>query len=88
MFADTGAPPPLALTPRASRRTIGRMEDEEPRSCRNRNGHLNALPAARILQHKVDHLPGTLYIDGMDARIFGTEEDHYRFDAPLVGSEG
>jgi peptide deformylase len=30
---------------------------------------------ARILQHEIDHLNGTLYIDRMDARTFSTTEN-------------
>ncbi|KNC70201.1 polypeptide deformylase, partial [Sphaeroforma arctica JP610] len=29
---------------------------------------------ARILQHEMDHLNGTLYIDRMDSRTFGSNE--------------
>ena len=30
---------------------------------------------ARILQHEVDHLDGTLYVDRMLSRTFGTNEE-------------
>jgi peptide deformylase len=33
---------------------------------------------ARILQHEVDHLDGTLYIDRMEPRSFSTLENHRR----------
>lgn len=33
---------------------------------------------ARILQHEVDHLDGTLYVDRMEARSFTTGENHRR----------
>lgn len=33
---------------------------------------------ARILQHEVDHLEGTLYIDRMEPRSFSTLENHRR----------
>jgi peptide deformylase len=31
---------------------------------------------ARILQHEIDHLQGTLYIDRMDSRTFSTVKQH------------
>jgi len=34
---------------------------------------------ARILQHEIDHLNGTLYIDRMDTRSFATVENINRF---------
>ena len=34
---------------------------------------------ARILQHEIDHLKGTLYIDRMDTRSFSTVENIDRF---------
>jgi peptide deformylase len=33
---------------------------------------------ARILQHEVDHLEGTLYLDRMETRSFATLENHRR----------
>jgi peptide deformylase len=33
---------------------------------------------ARILQHEIDHLDGTLYIDRMEPRSFSTLENHRR----------
>lgn len=33
---------------------------------------------ARILQHELDHLDGTLYIDRMETRSFTTSENHRR----------
>jgi peptide deformylase len=33
---------------------------------------------ARILQHEVDHLEGTLYLDRMETRSFTTAENHRR----------
>lgn len=33
---------------------------------------------ARILQHEVDHLDGTLYLDRMETRSFATLENHRR----------
>jgi peptide deformylase len=34
---------------------------------------------ARILQHEIDHLHGTLYIDRMKTRTFSTGENMFRF---------
>jgi peptide deformylase len=34
---------------------------------------------ARILQHEIDHLSGTLYIDRMDTRSFTTVENFNRY---------
>ncbi|RKH33327.1 peptide deformylase, partial [Corallococcus sicarius] len=33
---------------------------------------------ARILQHEVDHLEGTLYVDRMETRSFSTQDNHRR----------
>lgn len=33
---------------------------------------------ARILQHEIDHLNGTLYIDRMDTRTFSTSDNYLR----------
>jgi peptide deformylase len=34
---------------------------------------------ARILQHEIDHLHGTLYIDRMNSRSFCTQDNHARY---------
>jgi peptide deformylase len=34
---------------------------------------------ARILQHEIDHLNGTLYIDRMKTRTLTTSENMFRF---------
>ncbi len=34
---------------------------------------------ARILQHEIDHLYGTLYIDRMDPHSFSTQDNHTRY---------
>lgn len=34
---------------------------------------------ARILQHELDHLDGTLYVDRMESRSFATAENHRRY---------
>jgi peptide deformylase len=41
---------------------------------------------ARILQHEVDHLEGTLYLDRMRTRSFGTmEQVKARFGGKPIG---
>jgi peptide deformylase len=42
---------------------------------------------ARILQHEIDHLHGTLYIDRMRSRSFTTVENHNRYLKDLPPSE-
>jgi peptide deformylase len=48
----------------------------------NESGEAISLQArgwyARILQHEIDHLEGTLYIDRMEPRSFSTLENHRR----------
>lgn len=48
----------------------------------NENGEAISIQArgwyARILQHEIDHLDGTLYIDRMEPRSFSTQENHRR----------
>jgi peptide deformylase len=34
---------------------------------------------ARILQHEIDHLNGTIYIDRMQSRTFASVENHKRY---------
>jgi peptide deformylase len=51
--------------------------------CLNERGHPVTIDAqgwyARILQHEIDHLNGTLYIDRMKTRTFMTTENVLRF---------
>jgi peptide deformylase len=51
--------------------------------CLNERGEEITLKAkgwyARILQHEIDHLNGTLYIDRMKTRTFATAENMSRF---------
>jgi peptide deformylase len=42
---------------------------------------------ARILQHEIDHLNGTLYIDRMNTRTLTTTENLLRFPAAIVNEE-
>lgn len=48
----------------------------------NEKGELINIEAqgwyARILQHEIDHLNGTLYIDRMDSRTFSTVENYQK----------
>jgi peptide deformylase len=39
---------------------------------------------ARILQHEIDHLQGTLYIDRMNPRSFSTLDNHTRYGKDLL----
>jgi peptide deformylase len=41
---------------------------------------------ARILQHEIDHLNGTLYLDRMDTRTFSSMREHARGPARLARS--
>jgi peptide deformylase len=53
--------------------------------CLNEKGEEVTINAhgwyARILQHEIDHLNGTLYIDRMKTRTFTTAENMFRFRA-------
>jgi peptide deformylase len=62
----------MAMVPRAARVRV---------DCWNEHGEPQLIEAdgwyARILQHEIDHLRGTLYVDRMYSRSFCTE-DYYR----------
>jgi peptide deformylase len=62
-----------AIVPRATRVTV---------ECWNEAGETVRIEAegwyARILQHEIDHLDGTLYIDRMKTRTFTTLENYRR----------
>jgi peptide deformylase len=64
----------MALVPRS--REVG-IE------CLDERGHEQVIRAsgwyARILQHEIDHLNGTLYIDRMHSRTFMSVENHRRY---------
>ena len=51
--------------------------------CLNERGEATTIDAhgwyARILQHEIDHLNGTLYIDRMKTRTLTTAENMFRF---------
>lgn len=65
-----------AVVPRARQVTV---------ECWNEAGEAVRIEAegwyARILQHEIDHLDGTLYIDRMRTRTFGTLENYRRHQA-------
>lgn len=64
----------LATVPRARNVVV---------DCLNQEGEPVRITArgwyARILQHEIDHLNGTLYLDRMNTRSFTTQENHKRF---------
>jgi peptide deformylase len=44
--------------------------------------------SARILQHEIDHLLGSLYVDRMNPRSFSTQDNYARHwkDLPIAGA--
>ena len=64
----------MALVPRAREITI---------ECLDEHGNKRTIHAsgwyARILQHEIDHLNGTMYIDRMQSRTFASAENHRRY---------
>lgn len=66
----------MGLVPR-SRKVVVECLDEEakPRTIRASGWY------ARILQHEIDHLNGTIYIDRMDTRTFASVENYKRYGA-------
>ena len=62
-----------AIVPRARRVRV---------ECLNEKAEPVAITAegwyARILQHEIDHLHGTLYIDRMNPRTFSTQDNYVR----------
>ena len=63
-----------ALVPRARAVRVEALDE---------NGQARTIHAsgwyARILQHEIDHLDGTMYIDRMATRTFATGENHSRY---------
>jgi len=60
----------FGLVPRASRARVECLDERgEPRSLAAEGWY------ARILQHEIDHLHGTLYLDRMHPRSFTTAEN-------------
>ena len=73
-----------AVVPRAPKVTVRCLDHKgEPREIRAAGWY------GRILQHEIDHLHGTLYIDRMKSRSFMPLENHNRFwkEKPLHSFE-
>jgi len=65
-----------ALVPRARAVRVEALDEHgQPVTVRARGWY------ARILQHELDHLDGTLYLDRMESRSFTTAENHRRHHA-------
>jgi peptide deformylase len=63
-----------AIVPRAREVRVECLDERgEPRVIEARGWY------ARILQHEIDHLRGTLYVDRMDTRSFATVENQRRY---------
>lgn len=71
----------FGLVPRATRALV---------ECLDQNGEPKSIVAegwyARILQHEIDHLHGTMYVDRMHTRSFATAENLNRHwnDLPIA----
>jgi peptide deformylase len=64
----------MALVPRAGRVEVECLDEKaQPRVIKASGWY------ARILQHEIDHLQGTLYVDRMHTRTLTTVENHNRF---------
>jgi len=63
-----------AVVPRARRIRIVRLDENAGSRSIEASGWY-----ARILQHEIDHLQGTLYIDRMDSRTFTSLDNWERF---------
>jgi peptide deformylase len=64
----------LAVVPRAHRVRVTYLDERgEPHSVEASGWY------ARILQHEIDHLRGTLYIDRMNSRTFSSVDNWNRF---------
>ena len=69
-----------ALVPRAAKVRVDALDERgEPRVIEAEGWH------ARILQHEIDHLRGTLYVDAMLPRSFMSSANHARYwkDLPV-----
>lgn len=63
-----------AMVPRAGKVTVDALDHE------GRSVHIEAKGwYARILQHEIDHLRGTLYLDRMQSRSFSSLENYTRY---------
>ncbi|HWC19868.1 MAG TPA: peptide deformylase [Terriglobales bacterium] len=69
----------VALVPRARKITV---------ECLDEHGEERTVHAsgwyARILQHEIDHLNGTIYIDRMDTRTFACVDNYKRYSKNTV----
>lgn len=64
----------MGLVPRARDVVVECLDEHaNPRTIRASGWY------ARILQHEIDHLNGTIYIDRMDTRTFASVENYKRF---------
>lgn len=70
----------LAMVPRKQKVVV---------DCLDHQGHPRTIEAsgwyARILQHEIDHLEGTIYIDRMISRTFTSAENLNRFFGGVFG---
>jgi len=64
----------MAVVPRAREVTIECLDEHSNKRTIHASGWY-----ARILQHEIDHLNGTLYIDRMQSRTFASLENHKRY---------
>ena len=63
-----------AIVPRATRVRVEYLDEQaQPQGVVAEGWY------ARILQHEIDHLQGTLYLDRMDTRSFTTVENYLRY---------
>jgi peptide deformylase len=71
-----------AAVPRARRVTV---------ECLDHNAKARTIQAngwyARILQHEIDHLYGTLYVDRMDTKTFATVENFTHHSGGVFGKK-
>lgn len=71
-----------AMVPRAARVAVDALDHE------GKQVHIDASGwHARILQHEIDHLCGTLYIDRMRSHSFSSLENYNRFMKTRTQSE-
>ena len=67
----------MAAVPRSREVTV---------ECLDQNGNARTIHAsgwyARILQHEIDHLNGTIYIDRMQSRTFASTENYKKYSKP------
>jgi peptide deformylase len=64
----------MAVVPRAREITLECLDEQGNKRTIHASGWY-----ARILQHEVDHLNGTIYIDRMQSRTFASVESHKRY---------